>query len=224
VSRQCLIKSLDNLDVAFNNFFRKKSKYPQFKNRYSKQSFRIGAPFCSIKPDGVHLPLIGIIKCSPELPKEYKLLSVTISKLFTDKYYLVISIETEIPDLIDSSKPIIGLDFGLKQFITTSDGEKIDHPLPYKMSLRKLRRVSRSFSRRRKGSRRRQKQRRKVALVHEKISNQRSDFLHKLSSRLVSENQAIYLEDLSLKGMQNRWGRKVSDSGWRMFTDFLTYR
>ena len=225
VSRQCLANSLRNLDVAFNRFFTKKAEYPKFKNKYSKQSFKICAPFCHIEIKSIYIPLIGIIKCKPILPDKYKLLSITISKTTTNKYYASINIETEIPNpKIDKSKPIIGLDFGLKTFIITSSGEKIIHPLPLINSMKKLRRAQRKLSRRKKGSKRREKQRRKVALIHEKISNQRRDFLHKLSRKMVGENQAIYLEDLLLKGMQQRWGRKINDLGWGEYSRQLEYK
>ena len=230
VSRQCIGRALADLDSAFNNFFQKRADYPRKKNRYTKQSFRTGSPFCSVRLGGIHLPLIGIIKCKPEMPKEYKLKSITISKTPTNKYYASINIETEIPNpVIDKSKPIIGIDFGLKTFITTSTGEKISHPQPFKKMQKQLRRAQRCLYRRKKESKRREAQRGKVALIHEKISNQRRDFLHKLSSKMIHENQAIFLEDLSLKGMQVRlrhrkWGRKISDLGWRIFTDFSTYK
>jgi putative transposase len=225
VSRVALNCSLENLDSAFNNFFRKTVDYPKFKNKHSKQSYRLTNQHFYVVTDGIRISKVGILKCEINLPKEYELLSITISKTPTNKYYASISYETEIPNpKVDKTKPVIGLDFGLKTFITTSVGEKIDHPLPYKKSLRKLRRSQRKLSRRKKGSKRREIQRLRIALIHEKITNQRRDFLHKLSSRLVDENQAIYLEDLSLRGMKARWGRKISDLGWRMFTDFLSYK
>ena len=223
VSRVSLNCSLENLDSSFNNFYQKKCEYPKFKNKYSKQSFKLTNQQFYIYKTGVKIAKIGFLKCN--LPDKYKLLSITISKIPTNKYYASINIETEIPNpKVDKSKPIIGLDFGLKTFITTSEGIKIEHPLPLINSMKKLRRAQRKLSRRKKGSKRREKQRRKVALIHEKISNHRRDFLHKLSSRLVSENQAIYLEDLSLKGMQIRWGKKINDLGWYEFSKQLSYK
>jgi len=225
VSRQCLINSISNLDVTFNNFFNKKAKYPKFKNKYGKQSFKICTPFYQIKEKGIHLPQIGVIKCKPELPKEYKLNSVTIKKTSTDKYYASINIETDIPDSkVNKSKPIIGIDFGLKYFIATSDGIKINHPKPFKESLNRLKREQRKLSRKIKGSKKRSIQRKRVALVYEKMTNRRKDFLHKLSSKMIDENQAIYLEDLNLKGMMSRYGKQINDLGWGMFTRQLEYK
>jgi putative transposase len=225
VSRVALNCSLENLDSAFNNFFKKNSKYPKFKNKHSKQSYKLTNQSFSIKENGIKIAKIGLIKCSIGLSENCKLLSITISKTVTDKYYISINYEMEVPNSkIDKTKPIIGIDFGLRTFITTSEGEKINHSLPFKNSMRRLKKQQRKLNRQIKGSKRRQNQKRKIALLHEKIKNQRNDFLHKLSSRLVSENQTIYLEDLNIKGMQNRWGRKINDLGWNNFTKQLEYK
>lgn len=225
VSRVALNCSLENLDSAFNSFFRKTAKYPNFKNKHTKQSYKLTNQAFTIEKNGIKIAKIGFLKCDLKLPEGCKPLSITISKTITEKYYVSISYETEIPNpKTDKSKPIIGIDFGLKTFITTSEGEKINHPLPLKNFMRKLRRHQRRLSRRVKGSKRRLFQKHRVAIIHERVVNIRRDFLHKLSSRLVSENQAIYLEDLSLKGMQNRWGRKTNDLGWNIFTNQLDYK
>ncbi len=225
VSRVALNCALENLDSAFNNFFRKTAKYPNFKNKYAKQSYKLTNQAFNIEKDGIKIAKIGYLKCNLELPNDYKLLSVTISKTTTNKYYASISYETEIPNpKSDKTKPVIGIDFGLKTFITTSEGEKINHPLPFKDSIKRLQKQQRRLSKRIKGSKRRLLQKHRVAILHERVANIRRDFLHKLSSRLVSENQAIYLEDLSLKGMQNRWGKKLNDLGWGIFTNQLSYK
>jgi putative transposase len=225
ISRQCATNSIQQLDAAFNNFFNKKSKHPKFKCKHNRQSFKIGAFFARIRPNGVQIPLVGILKCNVKMPGEYKLSSITISRATTNKYYASIAFEQEIPDpIIDTSKPIIGLDFGLKSFITKSDSMKIEHPQPLKKELRKLRRLNRIVARRTKGSKRRNKAKHKLALQYERIANIRSDFLHKLSRKMVSENQAIYLEDLNIEGMKARWGRKIGDLGWSEFVKRLSYK
>ncbi len=225
VSRQCVGTTLQNLDVAFNNFFEKRAKYPKFKKKHNRQSFKISSPFCPIKLDGVHIPLIGTLKCKLQLPKEYKLYSVAVSKTPTNKYFISVNYECEIKEpKVAKYKPKIGLDFGLKTFITTSDGSKIDHPRPFRKLQEKLARAQRALNRRKLGSKRRGKAKLKVALVNEKIANVRSDFLHKLSRGMIGENQAIYLEDLNLKGMQVRFGKAINDSGWREFTKQLEYK
>jgi putative transposase len=225
VSRQCVINSVRNLDVAFNNFFQKRTKHPKFKSRRSSQSFRISSFFCKIQNDGVHIPLIGVLKCKPKLPKEHKLYSVVVSKTVTNKYYISINIEQEEFRKKNKSKqPIIGIDFGLKTFITTNDGVKIEHPKPYNKELRRLKRSQRKLSRAQKGSNRRKQTKLELALRHERIRNARDDFLHKLSSRMIDENQAIYLEDLNVKGMQSRFGKQIQDLGWGEFIRQLSYK
>jgi len=227
ISRKSLEHSLANLDFAFNSFFRKLSKYPKFKSKYrSKQSFSIGSPHCSIKSDGIHLPLIGVVKCDiSNLPDNYKLFSATVSRNPSGKIFISLSIQIDIPDpVVDVSKPIIGLDFGLKTFITTSDGVKYEHPKPNKKHQLKLAREQRALARKQNTSKRRFKQKLKTARVYERISNIRQDFLHKLSRKLVGENQAIYVEDLNLEGMKSKFGKSVSDLGWAEFVRQLTYK
>jgi len=225
VGRQCAANSIANLDAAYNNFYKKKSSYPKFKKKRGRQSFRISAPFCRAGNDGVAIPIIGILKCEVKLPVQYKLWSITISKTTTGKYFASINYEMEIADPIaDKTKPMIGLDFGLKHFITTSDGIKVEHPRPLAKKLRRLRRLNRLLSHKKLGSKRRSKAKHRLALQHERITNIRSDFLHKLSRRLVGENQAIYVEDLNIEGMKQRFGRQVGDAGWSEFVKQLSYK
>lgn len=225
ISRQCAANALVNLDTAFNNFFNKKSKYPKFKKKRCRQSFKVSAPFCKVLGDGIQLPLIGKLKCRIRLPNEYKLYSIVASKTPAGNYFANIVYEYAIQDpIIDETKPIIGIDFGIKTFITTSNGEKIEHPKPFAHNLHRIKRLSRIISRRKVGSNRRNKARLKVALQHERIANIRQDFLHKLSRKMVAENQSIYLEDLNLEGMKRRYGKGVSDLGWAEFTRQLSYK
>jgi len=220
-------RSLANLDKAFNSFFKKQAKYPKFKSKNrGGQSFSVGAFFCKVKATGIHLPLLGTIKCDVSLlPDEYKLLSVTVSKNASGKIFISLNILTDISDpIIDTSKPIIGLDFGIKTFITTSDGGKYEHPKPFRKYQLKLAREQRVLARRKYSSNRRTKQKHRVAIVYEKISNIRQDFLHKLSRKLVGENQAIYVEDLNLEQMKERFGRSINDLGWAEFVRQLSYK
>jgi len=227
VSRQSLHHSLANLDKAYNNFFKKKAKFPKFKSKgHHKQSFSVGAFFCKVKATGVHLPLIGTIKCDISLlPDDYKLLSATVSKNASGKIFISLNIQTDMPDLIiDTTKPVIGIDFGIKTFITTSDGDKYEHPKPFRKYQLKLAKEQRILARRKNGSKRRVKQKHRVATVYEKITNIRQDFLHKLSRKLVGENQAIYVEDLNLEQMKKRFGRSINDLGWAEFLRQLSYK
>ena len=120
----------------------------------------------------------------------------------------------------------LGFDFGLKHFLNLSDGRVIDSPEFFKNALDKLKQEQRKLSKKQKGSKNKEKQRLKVAKVHLKISNQRNDFLHKLSTKLVKENQfdCFCFEDLNLKGMQQLWGRKVSDLSYYTFQQMMLYK
>jgi putative transposase len=227
VSRRSLAESLANLDQAFNDFFKKRAKYPKFKSKgRSKQSFSVGTPFCKVRMNGIHLPLFGVVKCdTSSIPIGCKLLLATVSKNPSGKIFISLNIQTNIPDpVIDVSKPTIGLDFGLKTFITTSEGIKYDHPKPNKKYQLKLAREQRALARKKNGSKRRRKQKQRVACIYERSRNIRQDFLHKLSRKFVGENQAIYVEDLNLEGMKARFGKFVNDLGWSEFIRQLTYK
>ena len=120
----------------------------------------------------------------------------------------------------------LGIDFGLKKFMTFSNGDSISNPQYFKKMLDKLAQEQRKLSKKTKGSKNKEKQRRKVAKIHQKITDQRKDFLHKISTRLVKDSQfdCFCIEDLSLQGMKKLWGRKVSDLGWYSFISVLNYK
>jgi putative transposase len=225
VSNIPLQQSVADLDIAFKNFFasckgkRKGSKvgYPKFKKRTNSQSarFRIGG--FSFKSDGVYLAKIGIIKpiWSRKLPSEPS--SVTIIKDCASRYFLSFVVEVE-PILTKADNPSIGIDLGIKTFAVMSNGEKAESP-SYKKLDRKLRKLQRKLARQPKDSKRREITRIKIAKFHNRIADTRQDFLHKLSTKIVSENQTIVLEDLNVSGMvkNRKLSRAISQQGWREF-------
>ena len=150
------------------------------------------------------------IKLHRQIPKDGIIKSATISKNPSNKYYISILVKQEIKQL-SKSEFAVGIDLGLTDFAITSDGIKYPNPRYLKKSLNKLAKEQRRLSRKKSGSKNRNKQRVKVARLHEKISNQRKDFLHKLSSELINENQVICLEDLQVKEIQQNKG--LSQSG-----------
>lgn len=230
INSQSLISALGNLDKAYSNFFAHRSSFPKFKKRSEKQSFQVPQHgWFDTKNNRLYIPKFkeGIYcKIHRKIPIGRQG-TITISKNPSGKYFVSVIIEIE-DSIKEKQKPIkettIGLDFGLKTFITTSNGSKYTSPEYLKQALAKLQKLSRKHSKKQKGSKNKEKERIKLARLHEKISNQRVEFLHKLSSTLVSENQTICIEDLNMKGMSKLWGRKINDLSYYTFTQMLLYK
>lgn len=222
-----------NLDKAYKNFFRDKSVgFPKFKskknNYYSYTTNNQKNTIDIVDGKYIKLPKLKTlirIKQHRQIPKDGKIKSATISKNPSGKYYISILVEQEIKEL-PKNEFAIGIDLGLTDFAITSDGVKYSNPRYLRKSLNKLAKEQRKLSRKKKGSKNRNKQRIKVAKLYEKIANQRKDFLYKLSSELINENQVICLEDLQVKEIQqNKYlSQSVSDVGWHEFRRQLEYK
>ncbi|TAE66965.1 MAG: transposase [Oscillatoriales cyanobacterium] len=225
VSAIGLQQSVADLETAFKNFFEsckgkrkgRKVGYPKFKKRTKSQSVRLTRNGFLIKGDGIYLTKIGIVKpiWSRQLPSEPS--SVTIIKDCANRYFLSFVVEVN-PDIVEAKNHSIGIDLGIKTFATMSDGTSTKSP-NYKQLDRKIRRLQKKLARQPKDSKRRNKTRIQIAKLHNQIADTRKDFLHKLSTKVVSENQTIILEDLNVSGMvkNRKLARSISQQGWYEF-------
>lgn len=231
VNSQSLQGMTRNLESAFTKFFREKKGFPKFKSKRNPvQAFPVPQHyFVNFETCTVKLPKIGEIKAKLHRNFTGELKTATVSKTCTGKYFISILVENneEFPTKqVFSESTTIGVDVGIKDFAVLSTGEKVENPKYLKNSLKRLKVLQRRVSRKQKGSKNRAKAKQRLAVLHEKITNQRNDFQNKLSFKLVSENQAIALETLNVKGMQknHHLAQAIGDSAWSSFITKLEYK
>lgn len=223
---QCLQVVALNLSRAFINFFEKRGSYPRFKSKHGKQSISYPQNVSIVK-DGIKFPKMGIVYAKIHREIKGAIKTVTVSQNAKGQYCASVLVDDgkDAPSLSTAGKAI-GLDLGLTHFVITSEGSKFDNPKWIAKHQRNLKQKQKRLSRRQKGSNNRNKTRKQVATVHNKISRCREDFHHKLSRRIVNENQVICVENLNLKGMVKNHclAKAISQVGWGQFCTMLKYK
>jgi len=229
VHSQVLQQVVERLDIAYQAFFRRvksgeKAGFPRFKPESRYNSFTYPQSGFSIAGKHLWLSKIGNIRIRLHRQPQGTIKTCTIM-IKNGKYYACFSCEVEHGPLPASDKQV-GIDLGLSKLMVTSDGERIESPQLLRKSEEKLKRKQREVSRKKRVSNRRRKAVRELARLHEKITNQRRDYAHKQSRRLVNEYGLIAFEDLNIQGMiqNHRLAKSIADSGWNGLVQFVTYK
>jgi putative transposase len=225
INSQSLQSSLRNLDTAYGKFFRKQSKFPKFKSKYDRQSFKI-PQFVKLENNELIIPKFKeVIKINLHREIEGKIIFATISKSTTGNYYVSLTCEVQYKPF-EKTNSKVGIDTGIKELAILSDGTTYENIKTLKNNLKKLKYNQRQLSKKTKGSSSRNKQKQKLAIVHEKITNVRKDYLHKVSTEIVKNHDIISVEDLAVKNIMknHKLAQAMSDVSLGSFYTMLEYK